>query len=164
MEVVKADKLTKHFCIGEMEFDVAINRDMATKAFKKAPALFNCILKAGSISNKELEDLSLEEYLKLEEVAQKRKESYPILTDYILDEMLEFAETDLKDYKGYFEYSGAIINYCKENDIYEDYCLEENGEIIDVQGFCSLIGDFIALGFTQGNTQKKKTSKMKIIN
>lgn len=161
--VANADKLTKHFSFGEMEFDVAINRDMAVRAYKQVPQLFNAILKTGNLYKKNLEDLSLDEYLALENINKQRTECYPILVEYILVEMLEFAETDLKDFKDYSLYANAIIDYCKENDIYEDYYLEnDEGEYEEEQGICSLLGDFVALGFTQGNTQMKKKSKMKI--
>lgn len=161
--IPNADKLTKHFSFGEMEFDVAINREMAVRGFKQVPELFNAILKTGNLYTKKLEELSIEEYLTLEDIGGKRTKYYPILVEYLLEEMLEYAETDLKDFKDYSIYANAIIDYCKTNDIYEDYCLEyENGEIEEEQGICSLLGDFIALGFTQGNTQLKKKSKIKI--
>lgn len=161
--IPNADKLTKHFSFGEMEFDVAINREMAVRGFKQVPELFNAILKTGNLYTKKLEELSIEEYLTLEDIRRKRTNCYPILVEYILEEMLEYAETDLKDFKDYSIYANAIIDYCKENDIYEDYYLEnDEGEYEEEQGICSLLGDFIALGFTQGNTQLKKKSKIKI--
>ena len=171
-------KFNKQFTIGELDFTISVNRAMAYEAMNKYPQYYQAIMKHEEIIDlvqnqksknaKQIADTiaSTIDESNIQQAIQlmQTKDTLDIYGEKIVNDcfykLLEYAETELPEgiasYKDYQEY---IFNYCKENEVYNDYQVEE--EEVE-QGLISLVMEFILMGFTQGNTKNK--GKLKIIS
>lgn len=154
-------KLVKHFTIGELSFDLAINRKMAIDGFKAYPQYWELINKSDTLKKAindkgEVKTDNLNVAEMIEVTSQLEEYSYEIAT-YLLPKMLEYAETNGNSDKQ--EYADKIIEYCNEYECLLDYVDEDTDET--VKGFISLAMEFVLQGFTSGGEKKK--SKVKIV-
>lgn len=154
-------KLVKHFTIGELSFDLAINRKMAAEGFKAFPKYWEMINKSDLIkkatkadSGEMVDTSNLPELIEI--TAGLEEEGYNIV-NYLLPKMLEYAETNGNGNKR--EYADKILDYCDENDCLVDYVDEDTDEA--VKGFVSVAMEFVVQGFTSGGEKRK--SKVKVI-
>ena len=169
-------KFVKHCEIGELKFDIAINRSMAIKGFEKYPNYWKCLNESevlkDFISNNsnsddiEISQISLDKTIQLFELHDIMDENQENIVNYLLPQMLEFAETNIPDELGcYGNYANYILEYCEENNVLRNYIVEnvnENNEIVayETQGFYTKVMEFITKGFTLGGEKKKSAVKI----
>lgn len=173
-------KFNKQFTIGELDFTISINRAIAYEAFAKYPQYYNAIIKHQELINLVTKEKEKNKNISAKQMAQniastidnnsfeeivamlETKETLDLygekIVDYCFAKLLEYSETELpENINTYEEYKTYIFDYCKENEVFYDYETEEDEA---EQGLVSLVMEFVLMGFTQGNTQRK--SKLKI--
>lgn len=160
-------KFIKKCKIGDLSFSIGINRSMAVEAlencegfwdlFSKSELLREEIVKAANDSDetveKEPSDETVEkqyEYIRL--TAQIALLSEKIV-DEILPSLLEYAETDLGEFKSYNEMATYIIE-----------TLYDCGALYDFKGntgfYTKILKEFILEAFTHGGEQKNTGIKV----
>lgn len=175
-------KFVKHCEIGELKFDIALNRAMAIKAFEQFPEYWEALSKSEALKeivanenidnndeNSEITAKDIKRSLELMRIAEVIEECSEKIVNYLLKDMLVFAETPLPDGIGcYDNYSLKILEYCNENNVLYNYIVEEiddeTDEVISSEehaGFYTKAMEFITKAFTDG--EKKKKSAVKII-
>ena len=122
-------KNTKHCSVGKYEFDVAINREIMRKGFKKCPNLWRMTAQA----QQDKADFSdVDKFLDLLDEAEKVNAELPIYVATVLPDMLELAGEKLD--------SSEIIKYCIKNQVGDQ--------------FYAKIYEFTLMGFTDGKSVK----------
>lgn len=122
-------KNTKHCSVGEYEFDVAINREIMRKGFKKCPTLWRMTAQA---QQNKADFSDVDKFLDLLDEAEKVNEELPIYVATVLPDMLELAGEKLD--------SAEIIKYCIKNQVDDQ--------------FYAKIYEFTLMGFTDGKSVK----------
>lgn len=168
-------KFVKHCEIGELKFDISLNRAMAIKAFetfpnywetlRKSEALKDAISKQNGKNEIDIDSFSLNATIDLLELSEAIDEESENIVNYLLPKMLEYAETKLPlEYSNYDEYALAILKYCDENNVLYNYIAEEiitepEYKVIENEqlGFYAKAMQFITRAFTKGGERKKST-------
>ena len=160
-------KLTKHFKIGNYDFTLGINREMAYRFYKHEPKILEYAKQASALQDKMSKinsdnELSTEDYFALATLAYEIEKCTKTIVDFALPEMLEYGGMNDCNTKQYAE---SLINFCDDNDIlYNDEAEDENGETVSVKGVYTYIMEFIQLGFTGGKGMPSNNKpKVKII-
>lgn len=163
------EKFTKDFEIGEYKFTLGINRKIAK----------DLILKSPSFTVKQLE---IEEYQSKHQSADGKPTKEDIIFYALKKEETEEAANNIaaialgkllsyghegKNKPNFFEVDYEVtalklIDYCKDNNVWNDYYDQENGE--HIYGIAMLVALFISEGFTKGERTptKKPTMTIKI--
>lgn len=158
------DKLTKHFKIGDYEFTIGLNREMAVRFLKKQPKYFDCVKSLNSKAHQSeegsIKNLEFEEFADQIELMFKMEDYSKEIVDFALPEMLAYADEQFVAISPK-EYAEELLAFCKENDILYN-CVDDDNKII--KGFYTIVLEFISLGFTHGwGAPKNKASKVRII-
>lgn len=160
-------KQTKHFKIGDYDFTLGINREMAVRFFKVQPKILEHMNNLSELEKKLEKDNSdnklegaayidfINSYCQIEQSTKK-------IVDYALPEMLEYGGMNEKSSK---EYAKSLIKFCEENEIlYNEEGEDENGAPVIIKGVYTYILEFIQLGFSGGKGMpNNKMPKVKII-
>lgn len=160
-------KLTKHFKIGNYDFTLGINREMAYRFYKHEPKILEYAKYANELQEKiekanANDELPINDYLSLANLACAMEQCSKELVDFALPEMLAYGGMYDCNTKQYAE---SLIKFCDDNDIlYNDEVEDENGETVSVKGVYTYIMEFIQLGFTGGKGMPSNNKpKVKII-
>lgn len=157
------DKLTKHFKIGNYEFTIGLNREMAVRFLKKQPKYYDCVKSLNEKvqkSDEAINDLNFNEIASQFELMCKMEDYSKEIVDYALPEMLAYADEQFVSTSSK-EYAEELLAFCNENDILYN---EVDNDTKLIKGFYTIVMEFIALGFTHGwGAPKNKASKVRII-
>lgn len=157
------DKLTKHFKIGDYEFTIGLNREMAVRFLKKQPKYYDCVktLNSKAQQGKEsIKDLEFDELADQLELMCKMEDYSKEIVDYALPEMLAYGDDQFVTISAK-AYAEELLAFCKENDILYNM-VDDDNKII--KGFYTIVMEFIQLGFMHGlGAPKNKASKVRII-
>ncbi len=160
-------KLTKHFKIGNYDFTLGINREMAVRFYQHTPEILEYAQYANELQEKiekanANDELATNDYFSLANLVCAIEKCSKKIVDFALPEMLEYGGMFDCNTKQYAE---SLINFCDENDIlYNDETVDENGETVTIKGVYTYIMEFIQLGFTGGKGMPSNNKpKVKII-
>lgn len=163
------EKYTKEFEIGEYKFTLGINRAIAKDIIKESPNYTANLL--------EIEAYSEEHQAQDGKITNADCVFYLLKKKDIQDSACEMAQVGLSKLLAYghdgqekpnfFEIDYKVtalklIDYLKDNGVWEDYNDTDNGE--NIQGMAIMIAQFIVEGFTKGEGQpmKKPTLAIKV--
>lgn len=186
MAVIPYKVLKKSFTIDNFTFSLGITRILAVEGFRKFPKYWELLNEKGIkdlITNKKDFIENLEEdnnkTLLLMEFGEKSNYYKKEIVEYLLPQMLKYGETNIEKYSSYEDYAKALLEFCKDCNILEDYTetpteeeiqqaikenpemtIEEFIEMKTEKGFYTVVMELINLGFTQGNSPLKPKTKI----
>ena len=162
----KYEKLVKNFTIGDLNFDVAINRAIARDICEEYPEYIAGILE---LQKKDLigkDTYTNEESIKMQIIKDKMDEVAEKMVISALPKMLKFRYEGMPNPKffdnNWEQTAFAIYNFLDENNLLADYYDEETDEYIN--GMITILAGFIVEGFLQGEGTPAKKPKIKIIS
>lgn len=160
--------LKKEFNIGDYDFTLAVNREMAVKFFRVNAEYFDSVIKIEGIEDKYRrgETMSAEDVLETAYLTDRGMSAAEEIVRAALPELLAYgAESSGTPLDNAEEYAEKILAFCEENDILYNVAYEDDeGATATFKGFLTLVMEFISLGFTSGNGKpnKKPTIAIKV--
>lgn len=166
--MAKYNVFKKKYTIGEYEFTLAINREMAVKYFRKFPLYYDCFIKIDEINSRynESERLTSKDVLDIRYYTEEAEIASESMVKEYLGEMLAYAHEngENNDIADFSDYAKKVLAFCEENELlYNTVYEDDNGETETFKGFYTLVMEFISLGFIDGNGKPTKKPTMKII-
>lgn len=166
--MAKYNVFKKKYTIGEYEFTLAINRQMAVNYFRKYPDYYDSFIKIDSLQGKykDGEPLTAQDILEVRYLTEKAEEASEDIVREFFGEMLAYAYENGENngITDFYDYAEKVLAFCDENELLYNSAIEdENGETQTFKGLFTLIMEFISLGFIDGNGKPIKKPTMKII-
>lgn len=143
-------KKTKHCSIGDLEFDLCVNRSMVSKAFEQNQELWKVIFELKKLQGNS-DNVNEEDYLTYFDTVERFEQSREDFVRYIFPIMLEEGKTPLYDNGSYEEMAKTYLDYAEDNE-----CL------YDEDGVIALLFNFAMSVFTIGEETENKKPKIRL--
>lgn len=138
---------TKHCVVGDLEFDIAVNRAIVANAFEKFPKLWEVMQELDEV--KDRKDFKvIQKYYEFE----TQKEEF---VRYIFPLMLEYGKSELYENGSYENMAKEYLDYFDDQDVLNDE-QDEDGEA--QFGVLTLLYQFAMSVFTTSKGVKRKVT------